>query len=93
MLRHVAVVRNDVSEEPRTSIIKVTRISEVGETLAVITNRRTMRINTSTSFLQMSVLTRGTQCNLTEDGILHVIEYLQCLILRAVIWTKDSLIL
>jgi hypothetical protein len=35
MLRHVAVVRTDVSEERSASIIRVTRISEVGTTLAV----------------------------------------------------------
>jgi hypothetical protein len=34
ILRRVALVRTDVSKELRTSIIKVTRISEVG-TLAV----------------------------------------------------------
>jgi hypothetical protein len=33
MLHHVALVRTDVSEEPRASIIKVTRISELGTTL------------------------------------------------------------
>jgi hypothetical protein len=30
MLRHVALVRNDVSEEISTSIIRVTRIGELG---------------------------------------------------------------
>jgi hypothetical protein len=34
MLRRVALVRNDVSEELRTSIIRVIRIGELG-TLAV----------------------------------------------------------
>jgi hypothetical protein len=34
MLRHVALVRTDVSEELGTSIIRVTRIGELG-TLAV----------------------------------------------------------
>jgi hypothetical protein len=35
MLRHAAVVRTDVSEERVTSFIRVTRISELGTTLAV----------------------------------------------------------
>jgi hypothetical protein len=35
MLRHVAVVRTDVSEEPSASFIMVTGIGELG-TLAVI---------------------------------------------------------
>jgi hypothetical protein len=36
----------DVSEEPSTSIIKVTRIGEVGTALAVTYNGRTLRRNT-----------------------------------------------
>jgi hypothetical protein len=35
MLRRVALVRIDVSEEPRASFIGVTRIGEIGTTLAV----------------------------------------------------------
>jgi hypothetical protein len=35
MLRHVAFVRTDVSEERSTSIIRLTRIGELGTTLAV----------------------------------------------------------
>jgi hypothetical protein len=46
MLRRVALVRTYVSEERIASIIMVTRISELGTTLAVTTNRRTMRRNT-----------------------------------------------
>jgi hypothetical protein len=42
MLRRVALVRTDVSEELSTSFIRVTRIGELG-TLA---NRRTLRRNT-----------------------------------------------
>jgi hypothetical protein len=41
-LRRVALVRTDVSEELRTSIIRVTIIGELG-TLAVTSNRRTLR--------------------------------------------------
>jgi hypothetical protein len=39
MLRRVALVRNEASEEPSASIIKVTGIDEVGTTLAVTSNR------------------------------------------------------
>jgi hypothetical protein len=35
MSRHVALVRTDVSEELSVSIIRVTRIGELGTTLAV----------------------------------------------------------
>jgi hypothetical protein len=38
MLRLVDLVRTDVSEEPSTCIIKVTRIGELGTTLAVTSN-------------------------------------------------------
>jgi hypothetical protein len=44
MLRRVALVRTYVSEELSTSIIRVTIISELG-TLAVTSNRRTLRRN------------------------------------------------
>jgi hypothetical protein len=42
MLRRVALVRTDVSEELSASIIMVTRIGELG-TLAVTSNRHTLR--------------------------------------------------
>jgi hypothetical protein len=38
MLCHVALVRTDVSEELSASIIRVTRIGELGTTLAVTSN-------------------------------------------------------
>jgi hypothetical protein len=44
MLRRVALVRTDVSEEPSASIIKETRIGEIG-TLAVTSNGRMLRRN------------------------------------------------
>jgi hypothetical protein len=40
MLRRAALVRTDVSEELSASIIRVTRIGELGTTLAVTANRR-----------------------------------------------------
>jgi hypothetical protein len=43
MLRRVALVRPDVSEEFSASFIRVTRIGELGTTLAVTSNRRTLR--------------------------------------------------
>jgi hypothetical protein len=44
MLRRVALVRSDVSEELSASIIGMTRIGDLG-TLAVISNGRTLRRN------------------------------------------------
>jgi hypothetical protein len=46
MLRRVALVRTDVSEELIPSFIRMTRIGELGTTLAVTVNRRTLRRNT-----------------------------------------------
>jgi hypothetical protein len=45
MLRCVALVRTDVSEELTVSFIRVTRICELGTTLAVSSNRRILRRN------------------------------------------------
>jgi hypothetical protein len=38
MLRHVALVRTDVSKERIVSIIRVTRIGKLGTTLTVTSN-------------------------------------------------------
>jgi hypothetical protein len=43
MVHRVAIVITDVSEELSVSIIRVTRIGELGTTLAVTNNRRTLR--------------------------------------------------
>jgi hypothetical protein len=42
MLRRVAPVRTDVSEEPSASFIRVIRIGELGTTLTATSNRRTV---------------------------------------------------
>jgi hypothetical protein len=42
MLLRVTPVRTDVSEELRASFIRVTRFSELGTTLAVTSNRRSV---------------------------------------------------
>jgi hypothetical protein len=88
MLRCVALVRTNVSEELSASFIRVTRISELGTTLAVTSNQRSICwfLVTATFFnsqihitlmkeaLSSSktlVLTRATQRNIPQDGILH----------------------
>jgi hypothetical protein len=64
MFRHVALLGTVVSEEHKASLISVTRIGELRTTIAVTSNRRTLRRNTS-------VVTEGTLHNIPEDGILH----------------------
>jgi hypothetical protein len=59
MLRRVALIRTDVSEELSAYIITETRIGELG-TLAVTSNRRTLRRNTDTD--------RNTDCHPDDRG-------------------------
>jgi hypothetical protein len=64
MLRRMDIVRTDVSEELSAYFIRVTRIDELGATLAVTSNRRTLRRNTS-----------ATRRNIPEDTILQEIVH------------------
>jgi hypothetical protein len=72
MLHHVALVRTDVSEELSASFIKVTRIGELGTMLAVtrLPILVTLMKGAQSSF-EISVFTRATQRNITEDTILQ----------------------
>jgi hypothetical protein len=66
MLCRVALARTDVSEELSSSFIRVTRIDELGTTLAVTSNRRTL------------VLARTARHNIPEGAILHEICLVTC---------------
>jgi hypothetical protein len=71
--------KNRVSEERIASIVMVTRIGYLRTTLAVTSNRSTLRksiifvapkMNVIRS-TEMSVLTRAARRNITEDDIIH----------------------
>jgi hypothetical protein len=51
ILRRVTLVRTDIWEECSAFTIKVTRITELATTLAVTSNRRTLRRNTLCSII------------------------------------------
>jgi hypothetical protein len=71
MLRSVAVVRTDVSEELSASFIRVTKIGELGTTLALTSNRRMQRRHTKLlvrasvvpSSLILVTLMKGALCS------------------------------
>jgi hypothetical protein len=75
MLRRVALVRTDVSEENIASISRVTTIGQVG-ILAVTSDRSTPIIVTQimkmTGSSETLVLTRVTRRNISEYCILYV---------------------
>jgi hypothetical protein len=72
MLCRVALVRTDVSEELTVSFIRVTKIGELGTTLAVTSSPILVtRMKEALSSSETSVLSRVTRHDIPEDTILR----------------------
>jgi hypothetical protein len=68
MLRSVALVRTDVSEERNASFIRMTRIGEVKTKLAVTSNRRTLERNRSVASYSWRCSYFTDYCHHDEGG-------------------------
>jgi hypothetical protein len=85
MLRRVTLVRTDVSEERSASFIRATIICELGTTLAVTSNRRTLRRNTKTGMTKIHIIVL-----LCKVCGFHLGDYDECRVLGYITRVRTS---
>jgi hypothetical protein len=91
MLRRVARIRTDVLEELSASIIRVIRIGELGTTLAVTSNRRTLRRNTKFFTLTFDfVFLRSLRWLLVTANVVRSSPILVILMMKALSFSERS---
>jgi hypothetical protein len=74
MLRRAALLRTDVSEEFSASIIKATRIGELGTLAVTISQILVTLMMDAPSLSQTPLLKRAARRNIPEEGILHILR-------------------
>jgi hypothetical protein len=88
MLHRLALVRTDVSEECSASIIRVTRTGELGTTLAVTSNGRTLRRNGMVflrSVRQLPVIANAIPSSLRRNDIVFLRSVRRLLVTGSVV--------
>jgi hypothetical protein len=92
MLRRVALVRTGVSEELSASIIRVTEIGVLGRTLAVTSNRNTLRRNTNIYFVKYFLFLRSLHRLLVTANFVPSSPILVTLMMEALISSRTSVL-
>jgi hypothetical protein len=92
ILRRVTLIRTEASEELSASIIRVTRISELGTTLAVSSNRRTLRRNTNTRNTSSLYILRSVRWLLVTAKNVHSSPILATLMMDALSSSETSVL-
>jgi hypothetical protein len=92
MLRLVVLVRTDVSEESSASIIRVTRIGELRTTLAVTSNRRTLRRNAKSYKDKYFVFLRSLRRLLVTANVVASSPILVSLMMEVICSTETSVL-
>jgi hypothetical protein len=70
----VALVRTDVSEELGASFIRVTKIGDLGTTLAVTSNRCTLQRNTISSLVHSQMPISGPYHKPVQTQFYHSLQ-------------------